>query len=419
MRISKALSLATVSTFALSSFLISDANAAGFYLQEQSVSGLGNAFAGQVATPRDSSIVYFNPAGMAKLKGSHSNFGFHILAPSSDITNTGTTIPFGGATGGDGGNPYTATPIPNGSFSHESIEDKLWIGLAVSAPFGLENEYNDGWFGRFDSTKTRLTTIDIQPSFAVKLNDALSIGGGLNIQYVDADLQKIVNFTGPGGEVSSALNGDDMSFGYNVGLLYEPIEGTTLGAHYRSGVHHDLEGRVIVTGVANTPATAELDLPEIVQLGINHRVNDKLSVMAGATWFGWNSFEEIRVISALPASVTTQNYQTTWAFAVGAEYEYNDKWTLRAGYQFDETPTTDEYRTTLTPDGDRNWISTGATYKFNDQISLDMAATYIDIAKETINVARNVTANPATTANVRADSEGEVGILSFAVSYKF
>ncbi len=394
------------------------AHAAGFYIQEQSVSGLGNAYAGQVATPRDASIVYYNPAGMTKLSGSHVYAGTHILAPSANLKDTGSSAAFGGATGGKGGNPYSVTPIPNLHISHEVVENTFWLGLSVSAPFGLSNEYNEGWFGRFDSTETALQTIDFQPSFAVRVNDKLSVGGGMNIQHADVDIKKVINQGA--GERNSTLEGDTTTFGFNVGVLYEPIEGTTLGAHYRSGIHHHVDGNVVIdnngTVTSSTVASAELNLPEIIQLGVNHKVNDRLSLQAGATWFGWNSFEEIRVLNAAGGLIanTTQNYQTTWAFAVGGEYLLNDEWTLRAGYQFDETPTTDEYRTTLTPDGDRHWVSAGATYKYNDKIDIDLAATYVDIASEKIDVARN-----AGFATVKADTGGHVAIFSLGVNYKF
>ncbi len=409
--------LSTLSTLAIT-VATSNADAAGFYIQEQSISGLGSAFAGQVATPRDSSIVYFNPAGMTKLKGAQSSFGVNIIIPSSKLTNDGSVIPFGGATGGSGGNPYDATPVPAGSMSYEAIDNILWFGISVGAPFGLANDYEDGWFGRFDSTKSELETIDIQPSFAYKVSDTLSIGGGLNFQYVDAELGSVINQGA--GERNSTLKGDDFSFGYNAGVLYEPIEGTVFGAHYRSGVHHDLEGSVIIDNNGSvqsaTDATAELDLPEIIQLGLNQKINDRLSLQASATWFGWNSFEEIRVLSSSGTLIsnTTQNYQTTWAFAVGGEYQLNDEWKLRAGYQYDQTPTTDEYRTSRTPDGDRQWIAAGATYTINDKFSLDLAATYIDISSESINVSRN-----SGLATFRANSEGRVGIVAAGLNYKF
>lgn len=403
-----------VSALCLSA-LSMQANAAGFYIQEQSVSGLGSAFAGQVATPRDSSIVYFNPAGMTHLKGTHINMGTHIIAPNADLTNNGSVIPLGGATGGNGGNPYEATPVPNFSISHETIEDKLWLGMVVGAPFGLGSDYGDDWFGRYDSTKTELKTIEITPSFAYKASEKLSIGGGITYQIADAQLDSVTNIGA--GDVLTSLKGDDKSFGWSVGVLYEPLEGTILGAHYRSNIDHDLEGH-LTSPLGVFAATAELDLPNIAQIGINQRINEKWSVQAGATWFGWNSFDNITAVSLANTQLsrTEQNYQTTWAFAVGAEYEMNDAWTLRAGYQFDETPTTDEYRTSRTPDGDRHWIAAGATYAMNDRLSIDLAATYIDVSKESINLTRNVQAAPAT---VSANTDGYVGILALGVNYKF
>ncbi len=415
MRRLKLLSLTSATAIAAASFAAGHANAAGFYLQEQSTSGQGNAFAGQVATPRDASIVYFNPAGMTKLEGIQMNAGVHLIMPDSDITDTGTTSNITAVGNVNGGNPYSLSPVPNFHISSEMVKDKFWLGLSLSAPFGLGNEYNDGWFGRYDSTETTLHTFDIQPSFAYKVNDALSIGGGISIQYADANLQRS-RVVGLNTEATSILDGDDTSLGYNFGILYEPIEGTTLGANYRSGVHHDLKGRAEVSGIAYVPASAELDLPDIAQFGINHKINDKWSVQAGATWYGWNSFDNITVVTGSTTSTTVQNYQTTWAYGVGAEYHHSDKLTLRAGYQFDETPTTDEYRTTLTPDGDRNWFAAGATYKFNDKLSVDFAATYIDVGEETINVTRDP---GATASNVVGDTDGHVSIVSLGVNYKF
>ena len=407
--------------------IMPQAHAAGFFLQEQSVSGLGNAFAGQVATPRDASIVYFNPAGMTGLSSAEFSAGAHLIMPRSDLSNNGSTIdsnPGGGVnivalTGNDGGNPYSPEPIPNLHIAYPLMDKRVWVGFSSSAPFGLSNEYNEDWFGRFDSTKTELTVLDFAPSIAVAVNDWLSVGGGLNVQYASANLESAVRATSNG---TSNLNGEDWSAGYNIGFLITPDDKTTLGLHYRSGVKHTLDGRFSIIGSGgadqNVEASADLDLPDILQIGINHKVNDKLSLQGGATWYGWNSFDTIKVMGNTDnvISDTKQNYQTTWAFAVGAEYDLNDDWTLRAGYQFDQTPTTDEYRTSRTPDGDRNWFSAGATYHYNEKISLDMAVTYIDVAEGTINVDRNI---PSANANVRAETEGQVGIFALGVNYKF
>lgn len=403
--------------------LSTGAQAAGFYIQEQSVRGLGSAFSGSTTNLDDASTIFFNPSGMTQLEGYQAQAGAHLLIPYSKVENTGTTSGTGAglAAGGGSGNPYDPTPVPNGFFSAQ-LSDSLWAGIGVTAPFGLASEYDDGWFGRFDSTKTELTVIDVQPTIAYKVNNWLSLGAGVNIQHASADLRN-AQVLGAGIEGTSKLEGDDISAGYSFGVQIRPLDTTTIGINYKSAVHHDLDGRLTVRGptgavvaAATSDGKAKLTTPDQASFGISHKLTPKLTLQGQATWFGWNNFESIAVrrqgtATPDPAAVI-QNYQTTWAFAAGAEYEANEDWTFRGGLQFDATPTTDEFRTSRTPDGDRTWVSAGATYALMPNLDLDMAATYIHVKSGEISVARG-----AGTTN--ADTEGHVGIAAIGVSYKF
>lgn len=405
------------------------AQAAGFYIQEQSVSGLGAAFSGSTTSIDDASTIYFNPAGMTKLDGPQVNLGANLLIPNASVKNNGSTFDFNGpapggvaaVSGGNGGNPYDPTPVPN-AYLAVPLSDTLWAGLGVSAPFGLASDYGDDWYGRYDSTKTELKTINIQPTVAYKASEWLSIGAGLDAQYAEAELKSRVSNIISEGE--SKLKGDDWTLGYNIGLQIRPVESTEIGIHYRSAIKHELEGRVTLTGITagnglanfDQAGTADLDLPEIATIGIAHDVNPDLRLMAQTTWFGWSNFDSITARNTSNGIISSveQDYNDTWAFALGAEYELNDEWTVRGGYQFDATPTTDQFRTSRTPDGDRNWFSAGATYSFAPNFSLDMAATYIDVDDGIINVSRNNGLNA-----MRATTDGNVGILALGLNYKF
>ena len=391
------------------------AHAAGFYIQEQSVSGLGSAFSGAVTNTQDASTIYFNPAGLTQFDRRMAQAGVHVLVPTAKLRDTGTTVNGVASGGNNGGNPYDPSPIPN-LFVSTPVTDKLSMGFGVTAPFGLASECNTGWFGRFDSTKTELTVIDYQPTLAYKFSDIWSVGLGLNFMHGDADLRKAV--TNVVSEGTQILTGDDWGFGYTLGVQYRPTESTTWGLNYKSESHFDLEGRAVVSGLTagnfNLEATAALVTPDILSFGVSHKVNDRWTVQGQMNWFGWSNFEDITVAfktTGTTAAPVRQNYDDTMAFAVGAEYKASDKWLLRGGLQYDETPT-GSFRTTLTPDGDRIWVSGGATYKINPATSLDLAATYIDIASESINVVR-------TPAVVRASTEGHVGILALGLNYRF
>lgn len=405
------------------------ANAAGFYIQEQSVRGLGSAFSGSTTTLDDASTIYFNPAGMTKLEGLQVQGGVNLLIPNAKVKNNGSVAPAGGApVGGGSGNPYDPTPVPNGFVSYQ-VTEQFWAGIGVTAPFGLGSDYGDNWFGRFDSTKTELKVIDIQPTIAYKINDMISIGAGVNIAHSSADLRNRV-ILGGATEANSKLEGDDWGFGYSLGAQFKPLPTTTIGLNYKSEVHHNLDGKIQIStlagtifqpGVLSTNGSAKLTTPDHATIGIAHDLNDRLTLQAQATWFGWNNFDAITAFrdSGALASSVQQGYQNTWAYALGAEYKATDTLKVRGGIQFDETPTTDAFRTSRTPDGDRTWLSLGATYALTPAIDLDFAGTYIDVKDGNINLLRGG-ANPAAPdGQFRAKTSGDVGILAVGVSYKF
>ncbi|TVQ71802.1 MAG: porin [Chromatiaceae bacterium] len=449
-----ALSCAVAGALALSGAALwhSPVKAAGFYIQEQSVSGLGRAFAGEAAVARDSSTIFFNPAGMVFLPGTEVQAAVHLLVPKAEVSNRGSTAITPGTNGaplvyegGSGGNPYDPTPVPNLFISHQH-DDRTWFGFGLTAPFGLANHYDDDFFARYDSTETDLKVLNLQPSMAYRLTDRLAIGGGIDIQYADAKLKNAIpDPTGPavatdGGE--TRLDADSWDYGFNLGLMWQMTDSTRVGLHYRQGIKHTLDGKADVTLPVNLGGTetrrdgrADLHLPDMVALGASHRVNDRWTLMAQYKWFKWSNFDEIRVRfdDGTPDNDVEQNYKDSWALSVGAEYQLDDRWTLRGGLQYDRTPTQDGYRTTRTPDGDRTWYSIGASYEQGPNWGFDVAYTYIDISRESLELQRdffqgevapglgpNGAALPLdSTIDLTGTTEGHVHILAAAVRYRF
>ena len=406
--------------------------AAGFYIQEQSVSGTGTAFAGQVAMPRDASILYYNPAGLTHLDDAQVNAGIHMIDGLGEMEDTGSTtsgaitIVSGQPSSiNDGGNPFPPGYVPNFYAATPLMNGDLWAGIGVSVPFGLATVYDEGFFGRYDSKKSSLRTMDIQPTLAYQVSDKVSIGGSVIVQYARADLDNKALFPLGGGnfdEVDSELTGDDWAYGVNLGIMYEPWDDTLIGLNYRSQTNQELEGSLTFVGptlgVVTTAGAADVDLPEIASIGASHKLNDRWTIMGHASWFGWGAFDAIDATTANPAltpGAILQNYQDSWAFAIGADYTLNEAWTLRGGFQYEETPVTDEFRTTIVPDGDRLRFGAGFTYNMNDKMSLDVGGNYIETKDESLNITRN-----EGLSTVSADYEGAGGvILSAGFNYKF
>jgi long-chain fatty acid transport protein len=437
---------AGLTAFLLLAFFVRPALAGAFYIQEQSVSSLGTAFAGAAADTPDASTIFFNPAGMTDLDGRQFSIGSNIISPVSDYTDRGSTVSSlpgtGGATvtlsGDNGSDPFDAAAVPNIYFAFPlSDNNQWWAGIGVSAPFGLANEYEDDYDGRYDSTENELMTIDVAPSIAYAPCDFISIGFGLNLQQADAKLESAVpspitaGGPTPATDGLSDLSGDDTTIGFNAGVILKPYENTRIGVHYRQGISHTLKGRLItripddVPGVGGTftkvGGSAELDLPNIVSFGISQQVNDRLKILFSVTWHEWQNFDDIAIqLDSGASQIALQNYRNTWAFALGARYEMNERLTLKAGVQYDPTPTQDHFRTTRIPDGDKTWVTAGASYDLNDKLTLDVGAAYINVSEESILLDGTVPIGGAsTTYNIRGDVEGSVGIASAALRYKF
>lgn len=413
------------------------AHAGGFYLKEQSVEGLGRAFAGETALGSDASTVYFNPSAMTKLEGLTVTGGFYTLFVDSEQHDRGSTrsgpggagsFPIGGT---DGGNPFDEPVLLGNLYLAAPVDDRLWLGLGVNTPFGIAAEYDDGFFGRYDAMKSDLFTVNIQPSAAYQVNDILSIGGGLNIQYADAELTNALPNLTPGSpDGHFKVEGDDWAIGWNAGLLVS-LDSLDIGLHYRSRIKHTLTGNVTISGLEGplapqngvVPGSAPLTTPDIASLGaVYHLPELKARILADVSWYNWSVFEEIEINTQTGAEFDSpQNYKDTWSFALGGEYDYSDRLTLRTGVQFDETPTRDSYRTARVPDGDRWWLSVGATYDVSETYSIALSYAHVFVSEESLNRTDTAYAGTPTEVDttIRSRNTGSADIIGLGVTARF
>jgi long-chain fatty acid transport protein len=143
-------------------------------------------------------------------------------------------------------------------------------------------------------------------------------------------------------------------------------------------------------------------------------------LLGQVSWFGWSRFDAIRVTSARGTTVQDQNYRDTWAVAAGADYAVNDRLTVRAGYQYDQTPTVDGFRTTRVPDGDRNWVAAGATWQ-SGRIKLNAGYAHVFAQTRSIDVTQGFYAGTALASQVttRSTNRGGVNMLSLSAGYSW
>ena len=426
-----------IAALGLSSALVATpAVAGGFYVQEQSGIEAGRAYSGEAAAADSGATIFFNPAGMTELEGINIEGGGQLLFVTAQQDNAGSTRTVPGlagtvpVTGSDGGNPF-AQPIPIPSFyASAQVSDRVWVGVGVNSPFGVASGYEDDFFGRFDAVQADLLTFNVQPSVAVKLTENLSLGGGIDIQYIDTTLvNALPNLSPTAPDGRFAIEGDDISFGFNVGALFKagPLR---FGAHYRSQVEHTLEGPLEISGLAGPlapqngtfDATTPITMPDIATLSVAIDPGGKWRGYATARHYDWSDFDRIDFIApGFPPTSSPQNYEDTMSIAAGGEYDFSDKLTLRAGTMWDESPVGDTFRSTRVPDGDRLWASAGATYRLTDHMAVNLAYSHVFVSSEPI--ARQTVFYPGTPAHTivvtRSNSTGDADVLAFSLSTRF
>ena len=409
---------------------------AGFAIIEQSVSGFGNAFAGAAASAEDASTIFFNPAGLTRVDRQLVLAG-HVVVPRAKFTDQGSTIVTGAAlTGGNGGDAGVTALVPNFFYAHP-LANGIRLGLGIHAPFGLATEYAPDWVGRYHAVKSELRTVNINPTVALRLNETISLGFGLSAQYIEAELSNRIDFGTIGAlsgvpglspqnnDGSVTLKGDDWGYGFNLGILFTPSEATRVGIAYRSRIRHTLKGRadfenapatlVAATGrFVDTGVRSSVKLPDMVSASIAHRIGTRALLLADATWTRWSTLQELRFRFDNPNEadgVTTLDWKNSWRYSVGLSYRWSERWTLRTGIAYDQTPIPNaQRRTPRIPGEDRRWVAVGASYHPSRNLRLDVGYAHLFIKDPRI--AKTATGEDTFRGALNGTYDASVDILS-------
>lgn len=367
--------------------------AGGFYLQEQSVKGLGRAYSGEAADVGAEGL-WWNPAAIAQVQGVEIVNGANAISVDAKSNDAGSTITRPGqAPVSVGGEPRAYNPVVFGVAPDFDaawrVNDHIAVGLAVSAPFNFISKYGATSWARYQSEKSRLFNLDIQPTLAVHVNKYLDLGVGFDAEYTDATLTNALpNISPLLPDGQQRLTGNGWNYGFTVGAQIHPIDRVSIGVSYRSSIDQKLDGHVTANGLQGTPyaalatvdspGQADFSTPWFALIGVRWQATDKLALNAQVEHFGWSEFDAIRVTYSATSQATPQNYKDTTSVAVGADYAVTPKWTVRGGVQYDPTPTPDLGRTVRVPDADRFLFTLGTTIKPTPRLAFDLAGGYID-----------------------------------------
>lgn len=271
-----------------------------------------------------------------------------------------------------------------------SDDSPFVFGLGVYTPFGSSIAYDDDWKGQFLLREMGLRAIFYQGTIAYQVNERLGIGLGYVFGTGDFVLRRAVPLQLNNGEYGEAnLSGAGIGHGFNVGVFYDIAENISIGASYRSGIGVSLEeGKArfdvppaLSANFPETNFTTQLNLPSVLNLGLGIKATEKLTLALDMNYVAWSSYDTLSFdfeqnTDNLEDVNSPRQYRNVVILRLGAEYELNDKLTLRAGTYYDFTPVQDGFMTPETPDMDKIGVSIGASYTYN-KLTVDASFLFV------------------------------------------
>ncbi|MBY6237097.1 outer membrane protein transport protein [Vibrio harveyi] len=413
------------------------ANAAGFQLAEYSATGLGRAYAGEAAMADNASAQWRNPAMLTYLEGTQVSVGAIYVNPNIDVEGNvnfyGKDIP---ASSDDFAHDAI---IPNFYLSHQ-YNEKFALGLAFGTNYGMETDLGKDFGASHFGNEASVTTMEANLNAAYKLNDALSIGGGIryimgegsfgatapknNVVAVHPTLGPI---SVPQGTTLKYMEGDDTAWGWQVGTAWQINQNNRIGFTYKSEVDLKLEGYAEGLGFglkSRDNGYMNLSLPATAELASFHQLTDQLALHASINWTDWSSFEklEAHMETAGTQMVKVENWEDNYRVAVGATYQLQPKLALRTGIAYDTSAVSDKNRTITIPETDRTWLSIGATYDWTKNFSLDAGFTYIIAKDAPITESRGYESDDKAEdvgGKFVGETTGNVWLIGVQANYKF
>ncbi|EGR2499337.1 outer membrane protein transport protein [Vibrio cholerae] len=420
-----AFGLASVSTFT---------QAAGFQLAEYSATGLGRAYAGEAAMADNASAQWRNPAMLTYLEGTQISAGAIYVNPNVDVEGTVNHAQLGKTHVSSNDFAHDAV-IPNFYLSHQ-LNEQVALGFALGTNYGMETDLGTEFAASHFGNQASVISKEANLNIAYQILPQLSIGGG--VRYVmgeghfgaTAPAKNLIRhpvtnnvMTLPKGTTLKYMEGEDNSWGWQVGSAWQINQDHRLGFAYKSEVVMDFEGHAEgVSYGSYKPGMMSVTLPATAELASFHQLNDQWAIHASINWTDWSSFKELTAVFPEKSDlIKSENWEDNYRFALGTTYQYDAKLALRAGVAYDTSAVDDKNRTATIPETDRTWVSVGGSYIATPQLTLDAGFTYIFAKDATINEPRDASDQTAAaiggafTGNV----SGNVWLIGVQANYRF
>lgn len=393
-------------TLLISVLMVCQTFAGGLYLQEFATPSMGVASAGAEAVCMDASTAFHNPAGMTRLKDNEFMLAGTLLIGTTEFDpDSSTTI-----SGGDGVDAAGYAPII-AAFYTRSLSEDWKLGVNLVSISGAALDYGDNWVGRYQCQNVSIATLTLSPTIAYRINDWLSVSGGVNVMYGMLEMELAVPLPAPV-DGQAKLDGDDIDVGFNLAVLLEPSKRTRLGVMYWSKLEPEFSGDLDFKRIPSIGSDTDLTFPQFIRAGVYHELNDKWALLGTVAWEEWSKMDNLLISTNATTAAVPRNWDDTWHFAVGAHYRIDDQWLLQGGIAHDTNPVDAKDRTADMPTDRQLRLTLGVQKKIDEKKTYGFALEYIDFGEAKIK-----STGPAGTFNGKYDNNWGL-FLAFNVNWK-
>lgn len=357
------------------------AGAEGFAINEWSAEGVAMGGARMFAEG-DAANVAYNPASITKVDGEAFKVSATYLSPHGEYDLYGAD----GKIDESGKNRVHFGFAP-GTYYVKKLNDKDWFGIGAFSRFAMVSEFERGSDVSTNAFLSRLNGVSVTPTFAHKFDDKWSAAVGAEINYVGLTMEKNAM---PGPSVPTHTKGESYALGWNAAANYAFDDKNEIGVVYRSRIKHSMEAdfnayNITNIGNRNGDAYGEVTLPDSWHIGYNHKFNDKTRVELNAVRTNWSTYDALNINvsgTGVPSfdrvHASPKNWEDGWRYAIGIEHKLSDKYTVMAGYAYDESSIPYHGGDFMVPTGNRRTYSIGARYNDKDQ-TVALALGWMDV----------------------------------------
>jgi len=349
----------------------------GYGVKSQGMGGVG------IALPQDSLAAATNPAGMG-LIGDRVDAGLTWFRPEREAALSGT--PGGFSDGTFKGNGRDNFAIPEVGFNKQ-ITPEISLGVSVYGNGGMNTTYNNGGIPLLNGGSGKTSGIDyiqlfVAPTVAWKVTSTQTIGVALNLGYQRFKAQGIDAFAQTGlhqvSEYPNSVAGqgvdDALGVGLHFGWIGQINDQISIGATYQTKTYFQKFDKYkgLFAGEGN------MDAPAWFGAGVAVKATKDLTVAADIQRI---QFSDVNSIGNTITQLTTLGnplgsssgpgfgWQDATVYKLGASYNVNDKWTVRAGYNHVNQPIrgSEALFNVLAPAVVKDHLTLGGTYNIDEK----------------------------------------------------